>query len=277
MDSQTVTVVIPTHNRRRLLLRTMDSVLGQRDVAVRVVVVDDGGSDGTADAVRDMGREPVTLLRHERSKGVSAARNAGLAMAETQWVAFVDDDDLWAPDKISAQLAVLAADPSAGWSCVGAVRVDSDLRVVSHHAPPASGLIADELLRRNSIPGGGSGTVVLTTLAREIGGFDERISIVADWDFYLRLSLQSPIATVNRPLLAQYVHPDSMYFDPTGMIRELFYLEEKYQNLPGDLSWMRTTRAGLCTSPSWRTVSETGAPRSAWCAEVSGRWDRCRC
>jgi glycosyltransferase involved in cell wall biosynthesis len=236
VDSQAVTVVIPTHNRRHLLLRTLASVLGQRDITVRVVVVDDGGMDGTADAVRGLGRNDVLVLRHEQSKGVSAARNAGLAVAETTWVAFVDDDDLWAPDKISAQLAALAKDPSAGWSCVGAVRVDSDLRVVSHHAPPASGRIENELLRRNSIPGGGSGTVALTSLAREIGGFDEGISIVADWDFYLRLSLQSPIAVVDRPLLAQYVHPDSMYFDPSGMIRELYYLEDKYQNLPNGLS-----------------------------------------
>ena len=237
MSGQPVTVVIPTHNRRELLLRTVDSVLAQRDVDLKVVVVDDGGADGTPDAVRRLGRSNLTLIRHEESKGVSGARNAGLRSADTPWVAFVDDDDIWAPDKLSAQLASLSAEPDARWSCVGAVRVDADLRVVSHHAPPPSGDVAAALLERNVIPGGGSGVLTSVALARTVGGFDERISILADWDFYLRLSLEAPVAAAGRPLVAHYLHSDSMYYDPTGIIRELFYLEDKYRGLPPDKSF----------------------------------------
>jgi glycosyltransferase involved in cell wall biosynthesis len=225
-------VVIPTHNRRDLLLRTVDSVLQQRDVDVTVVVVDDGGTDGTPDAIRGLGRPNLRLLRHEKSRGVSGARNAGLETTETPWVAFVDDDDMWAPDKLGAQLASLREQPDARWSCVGAVRVDSNLRVISQHAAPPSGDVSERLLRRNVIPGGGSGVLASVALARAIGGFDEKISILADWDFYLRLSLEAPVAAANRPLVAHYLHSDSMYYDPTGIIRELFYLEGKYRDLP---------------------------------------------
>jgi glycosyltransferase involved in cell wall biosynthesis len=232
VDAPAVTVVIPTHNRHRLLLRTLRSVSAQRDVDLRVVVVDDGGSDGSTEAVLRLGRDDVSVVRHNEARGVSAARNSGLSAVETPWVAFVDDDDLWAPQKLSAQLAALHEQPDAGWCSAGAVRIDSSLRVVSHHPAPGPGDVSGQLLMRNTVPGGGSGVLVSAALAREVNGFDEKISIVADWDFYLRLSLRSPAAAANRPLVGHYLHADSMYYDPEGIIRELFYMGRKYADLP---------------------------------------------
>jgi glycosyltransferase involved in cell wall biosynthesis len=231
------TVVIPTHNRRTLLSRALDSVIRQRDTALEVVVVDDGGTDGTAEAVRALDRDDVRVVRHEQSKGVSAARNAGLAETRTPWVAFLDDDDLWAPDKLSAQLARLAQVPGARWSCVGAVNVNSGLHVMRHVHPPASGNVAELMLRQQAVPAGGSGVVVETALARAIGGFDERLSIAADWDLYLRLGLCCPMAAVDRPLVAYYVHMDSMYYNPEELLRELRYMERKHEDLPDGRSF----------------------------------------
>ena len=232
-DLPAVTVIIPTHNREGLLLRTLDAVLGQVGVEVDVVVVDDGGVDGSADAVRSLGQSNVRVIRHDISKGVSAARNAGLAVAEAPWVAFVDDDDLWAPNKLFEQVRALESGGVAEWSCVGAVHIDSRATVQSYVEPPQSGTVAPLMLRGQAIPGGGSGVVASTKLARDIGGFDENISIVADWEFYLRLSLRSPLAAVNRPLLGYYVHSDSMYHDPMGLADELRYMEKKYSGSRG--------------------------------------------
>jgi glycosyltransferase involved in cell wall biosynthesis len=228
-----VTVVIPTHNRRALLLRTLDSVMRQQIASLTIVVVDDGGTDDTPRAVEELQSSRIFMLRHNSSKGVSAARNAGLALATTPYVAFVDDDDLWAPDKLASQLAALADHSAARWSCAGALHVDSSLTVRWHARPPRSEWVTRELLERNAIPGGGSGVIVETELAREIGGFDEGISILADWDFYLRLALKSPVAVVDRPLVAYYVHADSMYHNPRGVLRELSYMETKYEQLLG--------------------------------------------
>ena len=228
-----VTVVIPTKDRQDLLLRALGSVLQQRDVDVDVVVVDDGGTDGTAESVRGLGLPQVRLLRRERSQGVSRARNAGLAAVTTPWVAFLDDDDVWAPTKLSAQLHEIAREPGALWSCVGALHVDRSLRVVRCPVPPSSGDLSDDLRHRPAVPGGGSGVLVETALAREVGGFDEGLSILADWDFYLRLSLSSPVASVPEPLLGYYVHSDSMYHDPLGVARELSVLRDKHAALDG--------------------------------------------
>jgi glycosyltransferase involved in cell wall biosynthesis len=231
VSSPQVAVVIPTRDRRDLLLRTLRSVLHQRDVELQVIVVDDGGADGTPEALANLGDARISLIRHSSSKGVSAARNAGLLAAQAPFVAFVDDDDLWAPDKLRAQLDSLERASSARWACVAAVLVDSSVHLLSQHEAPLAGDLSDEMLRRNAVPGGGSGVLVCSDLARAVGGFDESISIVADWDFYLRLSLESPIATVNRPLLAHYEHLDSMYFNPRGMIDELTYLVAKHRRV----------------------------------------------
>ncbi len=103
-----VSVIIPTRNRRQLLELTLRSVLWQRDVDFEVIVVDDGCTDDTPQMLRDLRDPRIRTVRHERSQGVSAARNHGIAEARGEWVAFLDDDDLWAPDKLTQQLDALA-------------------------------------------------------------------------------------------------------------------------------------------------------------------------
>ena len=135
-SSSAVTVVIPTHNRRELLHRTLRSVLAQRDVGLSVLVVDDGSAEEVAPSVEALGDPRVTVLRHPVARGVSAARNTGIAAATTPWVAFVDDDDLWAPVKLRAQLDALAATQGARWACTGSINVDLACRTSRWDLPP---------------------------------------------------------------------------------------------------------------------------------------------
>jgi len=208
-----VTVIIPTRNRRHLLFRTLHSVLAQRAVSQSVVIVDDGGHDGTDKSLRALSDPRVQVVRHETRRGVSEARNTGLALAKTPWVAFVDDDDLWAPDKLPAQLAAVTADGSAQWSCAGSVVVDNEARVLGWGDPPYERDLSDLLLQSLSIPGGGSGVLAATSLARAVGGFDDTMSNLADWDFYLRLAQDSPVAAVHEPLVGYFLHPGSTDHD----------------------------------------------------------------
>ena len=113
----TVAVVIPTYNRRDLVVQSVRSVLDQTYPDVRCLVVDNGSTDGTAEAVTGLGDPRVTLVPLEAPCGAAAARNAGLAAAgAARWVAFLDNDDLWAPTKVELQLGALAANPLARWS-----------------------------------------------------------------------------------------------------------------------------------------------------------------
>lgn len=186
-------------------------MLDQRDVALELVVVDEASSDGTPDYLGQLDGD-VQTIRHDQPKGVAAARNAGLARASGDWVAFVDDDDLWAPDKLAAQLEAVQASGNAAWVLSGEVVVGEDLKVRKGTRPPAP-TEGDRILLVNAVPGGGSATLVRRDLAREVGGFDTRLSILADWELWIRLYRAAPFASVDRPLVGYYRHGESMSHD----------------------------------------------------------------
>ena len=166
-SAQTVTVVIPTKDRPRLLQETLSTVLGQQDVEVRVVVVDDGGTlpyPGLLDDAR------VRVHRNEVSRGVAAARNAGLDLVDTPWVAFVDDDDLWSPRKLRRQLDALA-EGGCRWACSAAVSFTDD-QILDIATPLPHDDLSGPMLSGNYVPGGGSGVLVSTQLIRQVGGFE---------------------------------------------------------------------------------------------------------
>jgi glycosyltransferase involved in cell wall biosynthesis len=249
-----VTVVIPTHNRRDLLTRTLRSVLSQRGSSFEVLIVDDGSSDDTAEVVESLGDSRVGVLRNVQPCGVAAARNRGLEQARGRWVAFTDDDDLWAPDKLEQQLRAAESHPEAGWVCVGALTVDENLRVIGGKRPPSAAR-PQELLCYNRIPGGGSGTMIRTDIAREIGGFDPDLSNLADWDMWIRVSDRAPLTVVDRPLLAYLRHPASLSHDSSQVREEFAVIERKHAGLraahgvslgPNTLRWFaqRHTRSG---------------------------------
>ena len=225
-----VSVVIPTRNRRALLERALASALRQRHVQVEVIVVDEASGDGTAAYLHDLGEPRVSTIRHEAPRGVAAARNEGLARASAPWIAFLDDDDIWAPDKLAAQLDAISVDAAARWSCVGAVDVDEDLGLLepqllpSHRAEDVVALV----LAVNAIPGGGSGVLAETALVRSVGGFDEALSILADWDLWIRLALRSAVAEVDRALVAYLRHDASMTTGAPAIGDELRHIESKY-------------------------------------------------
>ena len=223
-----VSVVVPTRNRRRLLLRALRSVLTQRDVSLRVIVVDDGSDDGTLDSVAALRDGRVLMLRHDQRRGVSGARNTGLACVQTRWVAFLDDDDVWAPTKLRCQLAAVETRSNASWSCVGAVSFDHRGRMLRGHHPPKDPYLSDLLLIDNVIPGGGSGVLARTELVRSVGGFDVSLSAFADWDLNIRLSHRSAIASLDRPLVGNYVHPDQMTRDFPRHVHDVSRIQEKF-------------------------------------------------
>jgi glycosyltransferase involved in cell wall biosynthesis len=230
-----VSVVVPTRNRQALLLRTLASVLAQEGVEVAVVVVDEASTDGTEDALASLAEPRISVVRHEAPRGVAAARNAGLEQVATDWVAFVDDDDVWAPDKLASQLEALAARPECDWSCTGAVVVDGTLKIVGAEAVPAGTRLVERLLTYNAIPGGGSSVVVRTEAVRALGGFDPELRVVADWDLWIRLARHSPLAAVDRPLVAYLRHPGSMSRQLEEIRHELEHVAEKHAGARSEL------------------------------------------
>jgi len=224
-------VVIPTRDRRPLLARALRSVLAQQRVDVEVVVVDDGSGDDTGAYLTALADPRLVVISHGEGQGVAAARNAGVARATGPWVAFVDDDDVWAPTKLFSQLSALSAAPSAAWACTDAVLVNADLEVMGPQHGPSEPDVADALLARNVVPGGASGVVVATSLVREVGGFDPGLATLADWDLWIRLALASPLVCVPMPLVAYRVHAGAMAHDVSRAEAELRQVAAKYGDI----------------------------------------------
>ena len=210
-------------------------------------------------AVAGLADSRVALVRHPQSRGVSAARNTGIETASAPWLAFVDDDDLWAPRKLRSQLDAVAAQPEAQWSCTGTVNIDEECRLLWWTKPPCDPDIGDAMLVGNVVPGGGSSVLASRELTTAVGGFDEDLSNLADWDFYTRLALRSLVAAVSRPLVGYYVHRAGMAHNARRSKLEYPYVEVKYAPERGaEAGDPRRQRAGCSTCPPWRSATGTG-------------------
>jgi glycosyltransferase involved in cell wall biosynthesis len=227
--SPEVTIVIPTQGRWPLLRRTLSGVLRQQGVDFEVVIVDDGSSDETAERLAELGDRRIRPIRHEISRHVAAARNAGIAAATGEWIAFLDDDDLWAPRKLRTQLgAAEARNADFAW-CAGLV-VNAQCSILETWPAQDPDDILGLLLRGNWMPAGASNVVARADVVRELGGFDESLRHFADWDLWIRLAAAGRGAASPEALVAYVRHPQNMVLmEPRGLVRELRVLAAKHR------------------------------------------------
>jgi glycosyltransferase involved in cell wall biosynthesis len=256
-DTPLASVVVPSHNRARLLERTLRSILAQQLVDLEVIVVDDGSTDDTA-AVAAAAGARVTVCRNAYPAGVSTARNRGIAAARGDWIAFCDDDDLWAPDKLARQLEA-AERARLGWAYAGDVNVDDGLHVLSGGPPPDPTEVMALLPRYNPISSGGSNVVVRSHVLKTVGGFDPALRRTEDWDLWIRIARSGPPAWVRAPLVAYRFHAGNIAADPADMVREAREIADRYR-IPVDMAAMQRRAAwtALRAGRRWRAVRYYG-------------------
>jgi thymidylate kinase len=221
-----VSVVISTYDRCEMLAVALASALAQRDVDLEVIVVDNGSSDGTRDYLAEQHDPRLRVIRNEASLGSVGGRNTGLAAARGEWVGMLDDDDLWAPDKLREQLdaAKLAG---RDWVYTGCVHIDGDDRVLSGRRPPAPEEAMRELPVRWVLPGGMSNVIWRRDQLDGDGLLDPELPFPADWDVCLRLARGGPPACVPRPLVGYRQHGRNMSRDAAQFEHQLLLLERK--------------------------------------------------
>ncbi len=210
MSAPEATVVIPTHDRWPLLSRrALPSALAQKDVELEVVVVDEASSDGTTEGLEALDDPRLRIVRHDVPRRLPGARNAGVAVAGGRWLAFLDDDDVWAPRKLRLQIDAAHA-ASADWAYGRAVVVDGALRPLEDDPFPAPEALEGLLDGGNWIPGGGSNVVVRAEEFHAAGGFDEALRFFEDWDLWLRLLDRGLPASVDAVVMARVEHGANM-------------------------------------------------------------------
>lgn len=210
-----VSVVIPCFNAERFIAATLKAVLAQQGAQLEVIVIDDGSTDASVRIVSES--FPGVRLISQANAGVAAARNAGIAAALHEWVAFCDADDIWLPGKLTAQFDALAACPGARMSYTAWQVWTSDTpepspgeiaTLAGVDKPGASGWVYPDLLLDCVV-------WTSTVLARrevfdEVGVFDTGLRIGEDYDLWLRASRATRIERVTRPLALYRQHPASI-------------------------------------------------------------------
>lgn len=208
-----VSVIIPTYNSARFITATLDSVLGQSFRDFEIIVVDDGSTDNTREVVRPY-LNSIDYIYQQNSER-SVARNNALSRARGEYIAFLDSDDLWTPEKLARQVAVLDDHPQVSLVFTQARYVDEGGKPVSFAGQTIDGQPGKELvivdysiplLSSNVIAGGGSAAMTRRRLLEEVGNFDLDLVQSEDWDMWVRLARLGPFAYIPEPLTSYRVY-----------------------------------------------------------------------
>jgi len=201
MESQAVSVIIPTHNRAELVGRAISSVLAQSRPPEEVLVVDDGSTDDTTERLAS--RFPGIRYRAIAHRGVSGARNRGIRDARGDWLAFLDSDDEWLPAKLEEQLAALAAEPQYRLCHTDEIWIRNGRRVNPRrrHAKRGGFLFRHCLPRCAISP---SSVLVHRSVFARVGLFDESLPACEDYDLWLRICAIFPVLYLDRRLVVKY-------------------------------------------------------------------------
>jgi len=212
-----ISVIIPAFNRAHTLARALDSVLAQNHPVIEIIVVDDGSSDDTLELL-EHGYPQVTVILQD-NKGVSAARNAGIKAASGDWIALLDSDDEWLPGKLEAQVRTLQAQADIRLCHSDEIWMRNGRRVnpMRKHQK-IGGWIYQQCLPLCVISP--SSTLIHQSVFNECGLFDESLPACEDYDMWLRICSQIPVAYVDEKLIKKYGgHDDQLSQRYWGMDR----------------------------------------------------------
>jgi glycosyltransferase involved in cell wall biosynthesis len=218
-------VVITTYNHARFLRQALESVFLQSRLPDAVVVVDDGSTDDPASVVATF--PSVRLIRQE-NRGLAAARNAGLAALQTTHVLFLDADDELAPEALELGLACFDREPESALVYGGHRYVDAEGNELGERFDPPGADPFRNLLRSNFI--GMHGTVLYRRdRLVAIGGFDERLRRLEDYDVYLRIAREYPVAGYPDLIASYRLHGGNMSTDHRAMLRTALEVHARYE------------------------------------------------
>jgi glycosyltransferase involved in cell wall biosynthesis len=197
--SPLVSVVIPVFNRAALISRALDSVANQTFDDYEIIVVDDGSTDGTVDSIQSWGADRLRLIASPLNRGAAAARNIGVSAALGHWIAFLDSDDYWQPEKLARQLSALDGASAQFMACATGYHLWDGGRKTTVQFQMSPAQFRTEIRFGCSISPG-STLLVARQAFQAVGGFDESLRRLEDWDWLLRFVDHGDIIFVPEPL-----------------------------------------------------------------------------
>jgi len=234
-----ISVIIPVYNGEKTIQETIESVLNQTLSDFELLVINDGSQDATVEIVERIQDTRLKIFSYPNA-GLSASRNRGIALATSNYISFIDADDLWTPDKLEAQFKVLQANPHAAvaYSWTDCINESGQFSRQGSHIT-VSGNVYANLLLVNFLENG-SNPLIQREALTEVGGFDESLTAAEDWDMYLRLAARYPFVAVPSPQILYRVSVNSMSSNLTKQETEtLKVLERAYSQASESLQHLK--------------------------------------
>jgi glycosyltransferase involved in cell wall biosynthesis len=211
-----ISVVIPTYNRYEFLKRALESVYAQTYKPYEVIVVDDGSTDNTSSIQKDF--LDIKYI-YQKNSGVSSARNTGIKNCASEWIAFLDSDDEWLPDKLKEQVAFHKNNPDILMSYTDETWIrDAKEIKMPKKFKKFGGEIFEQCLSHCIIAP--SSVLLHKKLFDDVGLFDEELEVCEDYDLWLRIAIKHKIGLVDKKLITKYAgHENQLSFKHWGMDR----------------------------------------------------------
>ncbi len=225
--SPAVSVIIPTHNRAEMLKRSAQSVLDQTFRDFELIIVSDGSLDHTDEVTASFADSRIRYLKHPAARGASAARNTGIQASTGKYLAFLDDDDIWLPQKLEVQVKALENAGDRVGLVYNWIEYFQDGKLISKRHPTLRGDIFHEMLDRQAITNS-SALLIKREVISVIKGWDEELPRGNDGDFIRRITQHFEVECVPQVLTKLFVgHPDRISVNSDKNLRNAIHAFEK--------------------------------------------------
>jgi glycosyltransferase involved in cell wall biosynthesis len=235
----TISVIVPAYNAERTILETITSVLQQTFSDFELIVINDGSTDKTLELLNTVKDSRLKIFSYENG-GESVARNRGISQATGEFMAFLDADDLWTPDKLELQLAALQQNPEVGVAYSWAYYIDEKGESLQADQPIFfEGNVYAELLVRDFIVSG-SNCLIRREAIESVGEFDPALPCAADWDYWLRLAARWSFVVVPKPQIFYRISSNSASSKVEVMEKcNLIVIERGFQSAPSEMQSLK--------------------------------------
>ena len=210
-----ISVIIPTFNRKHTLQRAIDSVLAQTFKPYEIIIVDDGSKDGTKEWL--LQNYPSVQYIHQPNNGVSSARNKGIQISQGSWIALLDSDDEWMPEKLEYQSKFIEVNRDSSFCHTNEIWIRNGVRVnqMKKHKKYGGDIFKHCLDICRISP---SSSIIKKDVFEEVGAFDESLTVCEDYDLWLRVTAKFNILFLDEPLIKKYGgHLDQLSRVPEGI------------------------------------------------------------
>ena len=229
-----VSIIIPTFNRRDYITIALDSVLAQTYKDYEIIIIDDGSSDDTKEVLKPY-QDKIRYFYHD-NKGIPATRNRGIREAHGDYIALLDSDDYWLPEKLERQMDCFKKNPHYGMVATRCSSITQDGRFREKNRPGKSGWILNDLFKANFIRT--SSAMIKKECFEKAGFFDESLPMYEEVDLWLRIAKHYPIGFINTPLTVYIDNPQGVSTNSlAGRLLRQKVLEKNYlkECIPLDL------------------------------------------